>query len=259
MGYKKAYRGIDISLYQGEPDFRAVKNAGMDFVILKASQGRTAEYNAPFEVPNFRTIIQRLSSQGGLYAGAYHYFCARNENEADEEADFFIKLVSEYRFDLQLWAALDVEDSGFLPSDKAKLTALVARFCGKVKAAGLRPMVYANSWWLDSRFDSPAGVPVWEANWSSGKLPERCRMWQYSSTGRVGGINGNVDMNVAFDIIGDANSDGSVDMKDVIRVIRSVSGWDVKIDESQADVNSDGYVNMKDIIQTIRTLGEDGK
>ena len=84
-------------------------------------------------------------------------------------------------------------------------------------------------------------------------------MWQYSSTGRVVGINGNVDMNVAFDIIGDANSDGSVDMKDVIRVIRSVSGWDVRIDESQADVNSDGYVNMKDIIQTIRTLGEDGK
>ena len=216
MGYKKAYRGIDISLYQGEPDFRAVKNAGMDFVILKASQGRTAEYNAPFEDPKFRTNIKRLSSQGGLYAGAYHYFCARNEKEADEEADFFIKLVSEYRFDLQLWAALDVEDSGFLPSDKAKLTALVARFCGKVKAAGLRPMVYANSWWLDSRFDSPAGVPVWEANWSSGKLPERCRMWQYSSTGRVVGINGNVDMNVAFDIIGDANSDGSVDMKDVI-------------------------------------------
>ena len=111
MGYKKAYRGIDISLYQGEPDFRAVKNAGMDFVILKASQGRTAEYNAPFEDPKFRTNIKRLSSQGGLYAGAYHYFCARNEKEADEEADFFIKLVSEYRFDLQLWAALDVEDS----------------------------------------------------------------------------------------------------------------------------------------------------
>lgn len=88
MGYKKAYRGIDISLYQGEPDFRAVKNAGMDFVILKASQGRTAEYNAPFEDPKFRTNIKRLSSQGGLYAGAYHYFCARNENEADEEADF---------------------------------------------------------------------------------------------------------------------------------------------------------------------------
>lgn len=63
MGNKKAYRGIDISLYQGEPDFRAVKNAGMDFVILKASQGRTAEYNAPFEDPKFRTNVKRLSSR----------------------------------------------------------------------------------------------------------------------------------------------------------------------------------------------------
>lgn len=66
-------------------------------MMLKASQGRTAEYDAPFSDPEFEYNIAAVSRlfHEGLYAGAYHYLCARTVAEAKAEADYFIALVRE--------------------------------------------------------------------------------------------------------------------------------------------------------------------
>lgn len=252
----KLYRGIDISLYQGEPDFSSLKRNGIDFVMLKASQGRTAEYDAPFEDPHFRGNIGRIvktaaQDDGGVYAGCYHYFCARNESEADAEADFFVSLIKPYRYNLQLWAALDVEDA-MLPADKDALSACVRRFCDRVEREGMRPMVYSSTWWLNNRFTVPESVPVWEANWSVKSIPDRARMWQLGLTD-VPGL-GKVDTNLARDIIGDANGDGKVDAKDAAAMLKDIAGWKVGIDEGQADLDRDGYVTAKDVAELIRKL-----
>lgn len=253
MAKNKIYKGIDISLFQPRADFPAIKAAGIDFVMLKAGQGRIpGEWNAPFTDPYFELYI-KAADAAGLYAGSYWYFMANSEAEVREEAAYYIALLRKYKFNHQLWAALDVEDS-HLTGDRAALTARVKLFCDLVRAAGFRPMVYANSWWLESRFESPAGVPIWEANWSASARPSRARMWQYTSTGRVGGINGNVDMNVAYSIIGDADGDGNVDMADVIRMMRAAVGWKVGIDEGQADLDKDGKVSVKDVILLMRAL-----
>ncbi len=253
MAKNKIYKGIDISLFQPGADFSAIKAAGIDFVMLKAGQGRIpGEWNAPFTDPYFERYI-KAADAAGLYVGSYWYFMANSEAEVREEAAYYIALLRKYKFNHQLWAAVDVEDS-HLTGDRAALTARVALFCDLVRAAGFRPMVYANSWWLESRFESPAGVPIWEANWSESARPSRARMWQYTSTGRVGGINGNVDMNVAYSIIGDADGDGNVDMADVIRMMRAAAGWKVGIDEGQADLDKDGKVSVKDVILLMRAL-----
>lgn len=253
MAKNKIYKGIDISLFQPGADFPAVKAAGIDFVMLKAGQGRIpGEWDMPFTDPYFERYI-RAADAAGLYVGSYWYFMANSEAEVREEAAYYIALLRKYKFNHQLWAAVDVEDS-HLTGDRAALTARVALFCDLVRAAGFRPMVYANSWWLESRFESPAGVPIWEANWSASARPSRARMWQYTSTGRVGGINGNVDMNVAYSIIGDADGDGNVDMADVIRMMRAAAGWKVGIDEGQADLDKDGKVSVKDVILLMRAL-----
>lgn len=230
--------------------------------MVKASQGRTSDYNKPFADPEFRSNMERITKimtagDGGIYAGAYHYFCARNERETDEEADFFINTVLPFKSSIRLWSAIDVEDSGFLPQNKAELSSLVKRFCDKVKSAGLRPMVYSGSWWLNNRFSVPAGVPIWEANWSADKFPARARMWQYSSAGKVNGISGNVDMNLAFDIIGDANGDGKVDYEDVSDMLKYAAEWNIKLDEGQADIDLDGRVTVNDIKRLLQI--EDGK
>lgn len=253
MAKNKIYKGIDISLFQPGADFPAIKAAGIDFVMLKAGQGRIpGEWNAPFTDPYFERYI-KAADAAGLYAGSYWYFMANTEAQVREEAAYYIALLRKYKFNHQLWAALDVEDS-HLTGDRAALTARVKLFCDLVRAAGFRPMVYANSWWLESRFESPAGVPIWEANWSASAHPSRARMWQYTSTGKVGGINGNVDMNVAYSIIGDADGDGNVDMADVIRMMRAAAGWKVGIDEGQADLDKDGKVSVKDVILLMRAL-----
>ena len=253
MAKNKIYKGIDISLFQPGAYFPAIKAAGIDFVMLKAGQGRIpGEWNAPFTDPYFERYI-RAADAAGLYVGSYWYFMANTEAEVREEAAYYIALLRKYKFNHQLWAAVDVEDS-HLTGDRAALTARVKLFCDLVRAAGFRPMVYANSWWLESRFDSPAGVPIWEANWSASARPSRARMWQYTSTGKVGGINGNVDMNVAYSIIGDADGDGNVDMADVIRMMRAAAGWKVSVDESQADLDKDGKVSVRDVILLMRAL-----
>lgn len=253
MAKNKIYKGIDISLFQPGADFPAIKAAGIDFVMLKAGQGRIpGEWNAPFTDPYFERYI-KAADAAGLYVGSYWYFMANTETEVREEAAYYIALLRKYKFNHQLWAAVDVEDS-HLTGDRAALTARVKLFCDLVRAAGFRPMVYANSWWLESRFESPVGVPIWEANWSASARPSRARMWQYTSTGKVGGIVGNVDMNVAYSIIGDADGDGNVDMADVIRMMRAAAGWKVGIDEGQADLDKDGKVSVKDVILLMRAL-----
>ena len=119
-------------------------------------------------------------------------------------------------------------------------------------------MVYANTYWLNSRFTAPAGVPIWEANWSATTMMDRAQMWQYTSAGHVNGITGNVDMNFAFDIIGDANGDGKVNLQDVALILKYIAKYDVDINESDVDVNQDGYFNLKDVSKLIKSLAGEG-
>ncbi len=250
----KLYKGIDISLYQGDVDFAALRDAGIDFVMIKASQGRTADYDHPFEDPRFRSNAQRFArTPGQIYAGTYHYLMARNDEQAREEADFFINTVRPYRDALRLWAAVDVEDA-MLSVSAAELTRIVKVFCDRVKAAGLRPMVYSSSWWLKNRFSVPAGVPVWEANWSVSAVPSGARMWQ-KGTGSVAGIAGEVDIDYAYDIMGDVDGDGKVNARDVIAVMRyMLKNKGSVIDIGQADFDRDGKINARDVISLMRAI-----
>lgn len=246
------YKGIDTSLWNGSIDWAKVKADGVEFAIIKASQGRTADYDAPFTDPRF-IENRRGAGQNGIYWGCYHYLCARNLAEARQEAEYFVNLVKPYKDEMKLWAAVDVEDSGYMGHlSKAEVSEIVSEFCRIVKAAGLRPMVYANSWWLNSKFDAPDGVPVWEANLSISDIPDRAKVWQHSFTGNVDGISGNVDLNIGVDIMGDANADGKVSMADVTAMMQHVAGWkNSRIDEGQADLNDDGYITLADVTELL--------
>ena len=250
----KVYKGIDISLYQGEPDFSVIRDGGIDFIIFKASQGRTSDYNAPFVDPCFKKNVKRFAeTPGRIYAGSYHYLMARNLAEAEQEAAFYIETIKPYRYNLQLWAALDVEDPS-LPSDKSLLTQIVKLFCDRVRAAGFRPMVYASSWWIGNKFDVPSNVPIWEANWSIKSIPARARMWQ-SGAANVAGFSSPVDFNYAYDIMGDANGDGAVNARDVTALMKHIAGGRKSaINESQCDFNRDGQINARDVIALMRAV-----
>ena len=163
----KLYKGIDISFYDGEPDFEKVRNAGIDFVMIKASQGATQNYANPFVDPMFVKNIKRFAATPGkIYAGSYHYMTSKTVASAKKEAEFYIKTISPYKFNLQLWAAVDVEEAYYKTLGKSLVTQIVKTFCDTVKAAGFRPMVYSTKYWAQNYFSLPEGVPFWQALWT---------------------------------------------------------------------------------------------
>lgn len=259
----KTYKGIDISYYQGDIDFEKVKNSGIDFIMIKAGQGRTAEYNAPFTDPKFKENIvnaARANANSNTYLGVYWYYTASTDKEVIEEAEYLLRLLKPYKFNIKTYVAIDVEDSKLIKSSKAALSRHIKTFCSIIKSAGFRPIIYSNIYWLTEKFTAPSDVPLWIAYWADNldietisKSYPNCKMWQ-CGTRPVSGISGNVDYNYAYDIIGDANNDGKVNNKDINHLLKYLAGWNISINTSQADVNQDGYITMKDINQLIRIL-----
>ena len=94
------YEGIDVSAYQGYIDYERVRNAGIEIVYIKSSEGTT------LEDPYFRTNYNNVKANG-LKVGFYHFIRARNEEEARREAEFFARVISGTNPDCRL--AIDFE------------------------------------------------------------------------------------------------------------------------------------------------------
>jgi GH25 family lysozyme M1 (1,4-beta-N-acetylmuramidase) len=250
------YKGIDTSLWQGSVDWKKVRADGVEFAMIKASQGRTKTYDQPFTDPRFHESAKGAGA-AGLYWGAYHYLCARNAIEARQEAEYFVNLLLPYKHQMKLWAAVDVEDSTIAALSQKELTDIVDTFCKIVKAAGLRPMVYTNTNWLEwaKEFIPPKDVPIWQAHYGRADHPNGAKIWQYTDKGDVDGIYGNVDMNEGIDIIGDANGDGKVNLTDAAVMMKHIAKHKgTKIDEGQADINDDGYVTLSDVSALMKRI-----
>ena len=195
--------GIDVSVYQGAPDWNAVRAGGVTFAMIKASQGRSEADGALrlFEDAQYRRNL-RAASAAGIRCGVYHYLTAADLAEADEEAAFFVSVLAPERQNITLWAAVDVE-SRYLPHDRILLTKIVSRFCERVRAAGFRPMLYTNPDFLKNRLNDVSVFPLWLALWRDvSHLPEEeqypgLTLWQWGR-GTIPGVAGLCDRNLAL-------------------------------------------------------------
>ena len=193
-------RGIDVSTYQGDINWAQVKADGIDFAFIKASQGRSVS-NASlrnFEDSKFAQNIVN-ANRWGIRVGVYHYLTAWNVTEAMQEAEYFLSVIAPYRFFIDLWAAVDVEDSRS-PKDKTLMAQIVNTFCSRVEADGYRPMVYTNPDWLTNKLGNVSHWDLWLALWRNkanvptvDKYPN-LHVWQWGSE-TVDGISGKVDAN----------------------------------------------------------------
>lgn len=182
-------QGIDVSAHQGTINWASVKAAGIDFAILRCGYGmdqtdqddRYFEYNA--------SECERL----GIPYGVYIYSYADSVERAESEADHVLRLINGRKLSFPVY--YDMEDSSTIGSNYA---AIASTFCEKILLAGYPVGVYANLYWwntylTDDCFDN---WHRWVAQYndSCGYTGEY-DMWQYSNTGSVSGISGNVDMN----------------------------------------------------------------
>lgn len=191
--------GIDVSKWNGNIDWGAVRNSGVSYVIIRCGY-RGMDTGALIEDPKFRQNIQGASS-AGLKVGVYFFSQAINEVEAVEEASMAISLCRNYRLTYPIF--LDVESGGRANGIGVDMRTKVCKaFCATVSNAGYKAGVYANKTWFNSYINTPelTGYKLWLAQYAAAPSYTRTRydMWQYSSKGRVSGISGNVDMNISY-------------------------------------------------------------
>lgn len=182
-------RGIDISHWQGEIDWKQVARNDIKFVMLGT------RYQGEVD-PQFHTNAQG-AVDAGLKLGAYIYSYALTVEEAEAEADFILDLIKDYPISYPV--AFDIEDSSQTSLAPTQVSAMINAFCKKIEDAGYYPLVYANDYWLANRIDlSQLNYDVWVARYEVKHDFEAPVMWQATSTGSVDGISGNVDIDFQY-------------------------------------------------------------
>lgn len=198
-------KGIDVSTLQGVINWNKVKAAGIEFAMIKATQGRgegAATRNLRvFTDSKFATNIKNAHN-AGISCGVYHYFTAQNNSEAKYEAAYFTDAIKSYKKYIDLWCAVDVESEPYLKTvDSKTLTGATKTFMDYVKKAGYKPILYTNPNYLKYRFTPNAfnSYDIWLAHWGVKKpmTVPNTQIWQYG-TGRIAGINADVDMNEGY-------------------------------------------------------------
>lgn len=196
-------RGIDVSKWQGNIDWKAVAGAGIDFAIIRVGyRGYTA--GSLVEDEYFRKNISG-ATKAGIKVGVYFFTQAITEAEAVEEASMAIECVKGYHLDYPIF--IDTEWSGGYPGgradnlSKAQRTKVVKAFCRTVRNSGYKAGVYASKSWYQSNLyaDELNEYVIWVAQYNTEcTYTGKYDMWQYTSQGSVAGIKGNVDMNVFY-------------------------------------------------------------
>ena len=195
--------GIDVSRYNGNIDWNAVKNSGVSYVIIRCGYRGSAS-GALVEDSAFRKNIQGASN-AGLKVGVYFFTQAVNEVEAVEEASMVLSLIKGYNLTYPVFLDVEVTSGNNGRADHISVdtrTAVCNAFCQTIQNSGYKAGIYANKTWLTTHINTPAltGYKIWLAQYAAAPSYSRTKydMWQYSSKGKVAGISGNVDFNISY-------------------------------------------------------------
>lgn len=200
MGYRK---GIDVSYHQGTINWPEVKAAGIEFAMLRAGYGKG---NVDAKFHEYAGECTRLGIPFGVYWFSYAY----TEAMAAAEAQYCLDTIAPYKlsypiaFDFEYDSVNYAQKQGVTAS-KALASAMARAFLNAIEAAGHYAAIYANPDYLNRYFDAdiPPRYDVWLAQWPDNpnfdSPPAKAGgMWQYTSSGSVKGINGRVDLDIAY-------------------------------------------------------------
>ncbi len=198
----KVMRGIDVSKFQGTVDWQQVKDAGVEFVILRLGIRGYGTGELKMD-ERFRENYAGAVA-AGLKVGVYFFSAAINEEEGLEEADFVLRALQDCIVEMPV-----VFDTELILDDEARthdltpdqITSITKAFCDRIRDNGYEPMIYSNA----KRFSTVLHLEEleeydkWLADYrQSPDYPYAFRMWQFTEKGTVPGILGNVDINLYF-------------------------------------------------------------
>ena len=183
-------KGIDVSVHNGNIDWNRVKNAGIQFAILRAGYGKVASQKDRKFEENYNG-----AKAAGVPVGAYWYSYAKTVAEARQEAEVCVSTLAGKQFEYPIW--FDQEERDILATGKANCSAMVRAFCEVLEKNGYWVGLYTSRSVLSTHIedDIKSRYALWAAEWNS-KLnySGAVGIWQYSDKGRVDGISGNVDL-----------------------------------------------------------------
>jgi lysozyme len=187
-------QGIDISHWQGMINWQQVREAHIVFAFIKASEGSSVKDK------QFLINVKNATAVGML-VGAYHFSRAASPADVKSEVDHFLSVVSPVSKDMKLPLVLDIETKE--ASSKANIVKTVRTWIDYFKqCTGSYPMIYTFPNFIDTSLDASFGnIKLWYAYYNQDGSPINRGGWreweflQYSSSGKVKGISGNVDLN----------------------------------------------------------------
>ena len=194
--------GIDVSRWNEDINWEKVKEAGIEYAIIRAGY-RGSATGALVEDKYFRQNIEG-ALKAGVPVGLYFFTQAVTEVEAVEEASMVLALCKEY--DITYPIFIDTEKAGengrANELDKKTRTAVCQAFCETIRNGGYKAGIYASKNWYENKLDRnilPDDIYIWLAQYGDEvTYGGKYHMWQYTSSGRVLGIEGRVDLNLSF-------------------------------------------------------------
>lgn len=186
--------GIDVSEHQGKIDWDKVKASGVEFAIIRAGYGmdQTDQDDSQF----LRNIAE--CKRLGIPYGIYLYSYANTLEKGLSEAQHILRLIktSQAKPSLGIW--YDIEDKIQSNLEQPFLAQIIHGFASKMEENGYNIGIYANLKWLTTKLDSSitSSYPIWLAHWTDQTSYPSYQLWQYTSSGSISGINGNVDFNI---------------------------------------------------------------
>lgn len=195
MEVKNMAKGIDVSKWQGTINWQKVKNAGVDFVIIREGYGK----KSPVQIDKkFKENIEGAKNVG-INTGVYHYSYADSVSDAKLEAEFCLENIQGYA--LEYPVVFDCEDKEMLKLTNRQRTDICKAFCEEIERNGYYAMIYCNLNWLENYLYKDELLPKWDlwlAQWDVNVPSYPSGIWQYSESGKIEGINGNVDLNISY-------------------------------------------------------------
>ena len=197
-------KGIDVSVWQENIDWKKVKSDGVKFAIIRAGYMK----NGVSTRDKYFDKNYKESRANGIKIGAYWYAYAQTTSYAEKEAKACINIIKGHKFEYPIY--YDVEDKGMMATGKSKISAACRTFCDYLLKNKFYCGIYASAYPLNKSFESDVlkKYPIWVAHYGAKKpaFTGKWGIWQYTSSGSVKGIKGRVDMD-----------DGKIEYLDVIK------------------------------------------
>lgn len=192
--------GIDVSTWQGNINWKKVKQSGVSFAMIRVGFRRLDAGTIVMDNKFLNNIKGAIANN--INVGVYFFSMARNSTEALEEAKWIANVIKDY--DITYPVAIDIEifnRNRLKGVSYSTMTNNALVFCKYIKSKGYTPMIYSYANAFTKYFDTAkfSGQRIWLAQYND-KVTYKgnYHMWQYTSSGSVPGISGRVDMNVAY-------------------------------------------------------------